>query len=76
MTGHFYIAQFTVAHVEVDYDFVSAQRIKTFDAVSRRRRQFAAIARRTVVVENDVPVEILEIRHESTEQLEGRFETL
>jgi len=49
--------------VEVQDDFVTAQRIEPLDLVRRRNRELAAVPRRAVVVEDDLSVQVFEAGH-------------
>jgi len=52
-----------VVHFEVNDDLVATERIESLHAVRGRYGQFAAVAWRTVVVEDDLPVKVFEACH-------------
>src|ERR1700730_5887055 len=65
-----------VVDVEIQHDLVAAQRIEAFDLVRGRDRELAPIPRRTVVIEDDLPVEVFEPGHVSdptTSQISKNF---
>jgi hypothetical protein len=52
-----------VIYLQEYHDLVSAKRVETLGAMGGRRRQLAPVSRAAVVVEDDLAIEVFEVRH-------------
>jgi hypothetical protein len=59
VTREFDVDEDAVFNVKVHRHFVAAERIESLYLVGGRCRQFTPITRRSVVIENDLAVEVL-----------------
>jgi hypothetical protein len=76
LSREFDVGEHSVFDHEINNDFVAAQGVETLDAYGGWRRQFATITRRTVVVEDHFAVEVFEVRHVLSKELDGGGERL
>ena len=58
------VGQLAVLDQEADDDLIAAERVEALHPVGRGGFELAPVTRRAVVVEDDLPVEIVEVAHQ------------
>src|SRR5262249_25271385 len=63
LTPDLHVVDPAVVDLEIEHDLVPAERVEALGLVRRRDRELATVARRAVVVEDDLSVEVFQAGH-------------